>query len=772
MTTASSPLAHNAKNRGQNFPAATAADSASGSAAYRRAGKNRKMYANLYALPRRAAIDWIAFGTLMVLSAAVFFINLTASGYANEFYSAAAQAGSKSWWAFLWGSSDSGNAITVDKPPASIWLMALSVRIFGLNSFAILLPQAVMGVLTTFLIYSLVRRYWGNWAGIIAGAAFITTPVAALMFRFNNPDALLVLLMVGACYASLRALEYDTSRRGNMVRTGWMALAGVLVGFGFLTKQFQVLLILPGIAAAFLIASPTGIIRRIVDGLAAILSMVIAAGWWVLLTVLVPASKRPYIGGSQNNSFIELTFGYNGLGRITGNETGSVVPGGGKPQGGMWGQTGWSRLFTSEFSTQITWLALFAFAGIVIGLIDTRTSRRTDLRRASVVVFGGWLAVTWLVFSFMSGIFHAYYTVAFAPAAAILAAIAIACLWSQRDRTWAPLTAAALVIVTTIWSSNLINTAASYAWLSRTVLITGIVGGLALAVAGVMYPRAAHTASAQPIAKDGSAAAARPSQSLIIVRITAVALSAAAVFAGPVAWTSATVLSGHHGSIVTAGPNSGGPGGAGGPGGGASGGMPGGAPNGSTGNSSQNPAQDGAGNTPGTSRNNSDSRNNGTDGQNNTGTQGGNPQNNNNSSSNTGNSNTAGGPGGGGGFLGGSGASNNSAVVSLLKKDADKYRWAAATTASQSAASYQLASEEPVMAIGGFNGTDAYPTLAQFKEYVKQGLIHYYISGGEMGGGQQNGGSSNASQIAQWVAKNFTAKTVNGTTIYDLTASK
>ena len=439
----------------------------------------------------------------------------------------------------------------------------------------------------------------------------------------------------------------------------------------------------------------------------------------------------------------------------------------------MWGQTGWSRLFTSEFSTQITWLALFAFAGIVIGLIDTRTSRRTDLRRASVVVFGGWLAVTWLVFSFMSGIFHAYYTVALAPAAAILAAIAIACLWSQRDRTWAPLTAAAFVIVTTIWSSNLINTAASYAWLSRTVLITGIVGGLALAVAGVMYPRAAHTASAQPIAKDGSAAAARPSQSLIIVRITAVALSAAAVFAGPVAWTSATVLSGHHGSIVTAGPNSGGPGGAGGPGGGASGGMPGGAPNGSTGNSSQNPAQDGAGNTPGTSRNNSDSRNNGTDGQNNTGTQGGNPQNNNNSGSNTSNSNTAGGPGGGGGgFLGGSGASNNSAVVSLLKKDADKYRWAAATTASQSAASYQLASEEPVMAIGGFNGTDAYPTLAQFKEYVKQGLIHYYISGGEMGGGQQNGGSSNASQIAQWVAKNFTAKTVNGTTIYDLTASK
>ncbi|MFD0704221.1 ArnT family glycosyltransferase [Alloscardovia venturai] len=272
----------------------------------------------------------------MAASVAVFFINLTASGYANEFYSAAAQAGSRNWWAFLWGSSDSGNAITVDKPPASIWLMALSIRIFGLSSFAILLPQALLGVATTYAIYSLTRRYWGNWTGILAGALFITTPVAALMFRFNNPDALLIFLEVMACYAAMRALEYDTTRQGNRKRTGWMALAGVAVGFGFLTKQLQVMLILPGIALAFLIASPTKFWRRVMDGLTALLAMILSAGWWVLLTVIVPADKRPYIGGSQNNSFLELTFGYNGLGRITGDETGSVVPGGSKSQGGMW----------------------------------------------------------------------------------------------------------------------------------------------------------------------------------------------------------------------------------------------------------------------------------------------------------------------------------------------------------------------------------------------------------------------------------------------------
>ena len=104
----------------------------------------------------------MALGAMLLAACAIFFINLTASGYANEFYSAAAQAGSVSWKAFLWGSLDSGNAITVDKPPAAIWLMALSVRIFGLNSFAILLPEALMGVATTYLLYATVRRYWGN----------------------------------------------------------------------------------------------------------------------------------------------------------------------------------------------------------------------------------------------------------------------------------------------------------------------------------------------------------------------------------------------------------------------------------------------------------------------------------------------------------------------------------------------------------------------------------------------------------------------------------
>ena len=440
--------------------------------------------------PARGPLDWITLALLMLAAAFVFFWNLTASGYANEFYSAAAQAGSKSWEAFLWGSLDAGNAITVDKPPASIWLTALSVRLLGLSSFAILLPQALMGVACTYLLYATVRRAWGNAAGIMVGIVFITTPVAALMFRFNNPDALLILLMLGAAACVLRGLELPADRHGNRVHTRWYAVAGLLIGLGFLTKQFQVLLVLPGFGLAMLLLSPTPWPRRLLDALVALGSMVIGAGWWVLLTVLVPSGSRPYFGGSQTDSFIELTFSYNGLGRLTGNETGSVIPGasealGGSSQGGMWGETGLFRLWTSDFGDQITWLAPIAFAGIVLGLIAARPAKKGQvyfgrfylgkrehevdpdtvvrIRRAQIVIFGAWLIVTWLVFSFMAGIFHAYYTVALSPAIAVLVAICGASLLALRDRPWMPGIAGLLIAATSAWNMALILRSGSFA---------------------------------------------------------------------------------------------------------------------------------------------------------------------------------------------------------------------------------------------------------------------------------------------------------------------
>ena len=685
--------------------------------------------------PARGPIDWIAVAALMLAAAFVFFWNLTASGYANEFYSAAAQAGSKNWEAFLWGSLDAGNAITVDKPPASIWLMALSVRLLGLSSFAILLPQALMGVACTYLLYATVRRVWGNAAGIVTGIVFITMPVAALMFRFNNPDALLILLMLGAAACVLRGLELPADRHGNRVRTRWYAVAGLLIGLGFLTKQFQVLLVLPGFGLAMLLLSPTPWPRRLLDAVVALGSMVIGAGWWVLLTVLVPSGSRPYFGGSQTDSFIELTFSYNGLGRLTGNETGSVIPGAsealtGGSQGGMWGETGLFRLWTSDFGDQITWLAPIAFAGIILGLIAAAPAKKGQvcfgrfylgkrdckidldtvvrIRRAQVAIFGAWLIVTWLVFSFMAGIFHAYYTVALSPAIAVLVAICGASLLALRDRPWMPGIAGLLIAMTSAWDMAQILRSGSFAWLGVCIGVIGVVAGLALCIIGFwMQDRLPAT---WPLAlKHG----ARGIATIGIVTL----------LAGPIVWTACTISTGYTGSIVTAGPGGsmgGGPGG-GGPGGN-------GAPDGTSGT-----ATDGS---------SSESVSDGID---------------------------AGTLDGWSGLLGGTSA--NDSLVELLTQNASGYRWAAATTGSQNAASYQLASELPVMAIGGFNGSDPAPTLDEFKVYVAQGLIRYYIASGGMGGGMggtQMGGSSAASEIAEWVAQNYTAQTIGNTTIYDL----
>ena len=680
--------------------------------------------------PARGPIDWIAIALLMLAAAFVFFWNLTASGYANEFYSAAAQAGSKSWEAFLWGSLDAGNAITVDKPPASIWLMALSVRLLGLSSFAILLPQALMGVACTYLLYATVRRVWGNAAGIVTGIVFITMPVAALMFRFNNPDALLILLMLGAAACVLRGLELPADRHGNRVRTRWYAVAGLLIGLGFLTKQFQVLLVLPGFGLAMLLLSPTPWPRRLLDAVVALGAMVVGAGWWVLLTVLVPSGSRPYFGGSQTDSFIELTFSYNGLGRLTGNETGSVIPGAsealsGGGQSGMWGETGLFRLWTSDFGDQITWLAPIAFAGIILGLVAATPAKKgqvyfgrfylgkrrhevdpdtvTRIRRAQIIIFGTWLVVTWLVFSFMAGIFHAYYTVALSPAIATLVAICGASLLELRDRPWMPGIAGLLIAVTSAWDMALILRSGSFAWLGVCIGVIGVAAGLALCIIGFWMQD--RLPSAWPLTlKRGARGVA--------------AIGVVALLAGPIVWTACTISTGHTGSIVTAGPSGnmgGGPGGNG-------------APNGAGGSADDSSSGE------------SDS-----------------------------DSTDVGMPNGGSGLLGGTSA--NDSLVELLTQNASGYRWAAATTGSQNAANYQLASELPVMAIGGFNGSDPAPTLDEFKVYVAQGLIRYYIASGGMGGGMggtQMGGSNAASEIAEWVAQNYTAQTIGNTTVYDL----
>ncbi|MDP9799047.1 4-amino-4-deoxy-L-arabinose transferase-like glycosyltransferase [Catenuloplanes nepalensis] len=666
---------------------------------------------------------------LLIATAVLYLWGLSASGWANSFYAAAVQAGSESWKAFFFGSSDAANFITVDKTPLSLWPMSLAARIFGMNSWSMLVPQALMGVASVALLYATVRRWFPPAAALLAGAVLATTPVAALMFRFNNPDALLVLLMIAACWAMVRALE-----RGA---TTWLLLCGVLMGLGYLAKMLQVLLILPALGLVYLIAGPPKLGRRFLQLLGAAGAMIVAAGWWILAVELWPEDSRPYIGGSQNNSILELTLGYNGLGRLNGNETGSVggggtggpgggmagPGGGGGNGGGMWGESGILRMFDSAQGGQIAWLLPAALVLMIAGLVVTARRPRTDRTRAAFVIWGGWLVVTTLTFSFMQGIFHAYYTVALAPAIGALTGMGGALLWSRRRSPWAIALLAATVAGTAVWAWVLLGRSADwYPWLRWTVLIGGVVAAVALAATSRLAARIA-----------------------VPVGVVAAAITLAA----PAAYAINTAGTPHGGAIPSAGPMTaggfgGGPGGGRGgrrtfpggqaipgggqmiPGGGQAmpgGGFPGGGqapPQGFTGGGQGGPGAYGRGNA-----------------------------------------------GGMGGLLNGSEPSAE--MVALLEKDADRYTWIAAAVGSNRASGYQLATGDPVMAIGGFNGTDPTPSLAQFQEYVEQGKIHYFIGDGGFGGGGRDGSGQVGAEIATWVQANFASQTLDDTTIYDLT---
>ncbi len=692
---------------------------------------------------------------LLIATAVLLLWDLGSSGYANSFYSAAVQAGSESWKAFFFGSSDAGNSITVDKPPAALWPMMLSVRLFGLGAWQILVPQALMGVATTGVLYAAVRRQFGPGAALLSGAVFALTPVAALMFRFNNPDALLTLLLTVTVYCVLRALDG--------ARTEWLVWAGVAVGLAFLTKTLQAFVILPPLALLYAVCAPTGLRRRLGQLLLAGLAMVVAGGWWVAIVELWPASSRPYIGGSQNNSFLELTLGYNGLGRINGNETGSVGGGGrGGGGGGGWGETGIDRLFSGNIGGQIAWLLPAALVLLVAGLVITwRARRATDsldgMARAAFLAWGGSLLITAVVFSYMQGIFHEYYTVALAPFVAAVIGMGVAVLWEERGAAAAAITLSGTLALTALWSFVLLGRATGYLpWLRWAVLVGGLLAAAALPFAARAGRR--------------------------MLQATA-ALGVAAALAGPFAYCLTTVSTAHTGSIVTAGPavagGRGGPGGMmGGPGGpGGFGEMFPGAPGGAGGAQQDGRGRPGAGQQGGTPPLGAAPQ-----GQ---GGRGGMPQGQGvpgGAGAGRGGERFGGGPGG----QGGPGGLLNGARVSaeakkVLTTDADDYIWAAAAIGSQNAASYQLASGAPVMPIGGFNGSDPSPTLEQFQKYVRDGKVHWFIGqggttggaeGGMPGGGGRGGpGGGAGTDIETWVKATFKATTVGGATFYDLTAA-
>lgn len=723
-----------------------------------------------------------ALWAVLALAAVLYGWGLSMSG-ANEYYSAAVLSGTKSWKAFFYGALDAGSYITVDKPPGALWVMGLSARIFGFHTWSLLLPQVIEGVAAVAVLYRLVRQAFGHAAGLIAALVLTLTPITVAINRDNNPDTLLVLLLLLGAWGLLSAI-----RSGRLLP---LVLCAVAVGFAFNTKMLQAFVVLPAFALAYLLTAHAGWLRRIGHLLVAGVVLAVSSFWWTVIVDLTPAASRPYVGGSTNNTVWDLVMGYNGLGRIFGGEhggrTGSApfpsrasdaLPRNGGGFGGFGGSSGIGRLFNDTIGGQISWLLPFATIALISGLIilhrQTRrptppTASRTadaydahserdaetgsanrsrtegdayDARHAetggvgrsraggansgcgaevgrlggvrlawgSLVLWGGWLAVHFVVFSFAEGIFHPYYTTAMAPAIAALTGAGAVLMW----RTWGlPLA----VAVTGVWSCVLLSRTADWnPWLGWVIAVSSLVAVLALLLVR-FAPRTR-------------------------VRVIAVVAGLAAILAGPTAY-AVTPLSGRTGGMGGSNPQAGPSTGSG------FGGMPGRnmPPPGMPGQNGQPPSGTGQNGAP--DQNGQPPNSTGQDGM--PGQNGQAPG----TAQNGQSSNGFPGPGGAardGGQRMRRGGQVDAQLVKYLEQHRSGATWLVAVSSAMQAAPIILKTGQPVIAMGGFSGTDQAMSVAKLQQYIKSGKLHYIMTGTDRGGPM--GGGSTA--VTAWVTKNCT----------------
>jgi 4-amino-4-deoxy-L-arabinose transferase-like glycosyltransferase len=476
--------------------------------------------------PWWAIAGWAA---IAVLALVLYLWALSRNGMANSYYAAAVKSATVSWKAFLFGSLDPGSFITVDKPPAAIWVMAVFGRVFGFSSWSMLIPQALAGTASVLVLHRLVRRWRGDVAALLAALAFALTPVAVLIFRYNNPDAFLTLLLLLATWSFWAGL-----RRAS---TGKLVLTGVILGFAFLTKMLMALLIIPALGIVYLFAGKPKLGRRILQLVAALVALVVSAGWWVVLVQLWPATGRPHVGGTTADSWIALI-----LGRTAGVlETSSQAS-------NLSGEPGLFRIFNAQLGSQVAWLLPLALTGLVVGLAVAGRARRIDRRRAGYLLWGLWALVMIGVFDMASGTLHSYYTVLLAPAVAALAGAGAVEAWDlgrrRHDYAWILPVA---VAGTAVLSFIMLGRASGYApGLATAVLVLGIVGAVGLLAVMIIGPRPTATSTGSGGRLFRCAAGA-------LAAVTIVAL-----LAGPFAYSVSTIGRSVTGNTAAAGPRGGG----------------------------------------------------------------------------------------------------------------------------------------------------------------------------------------------------------------------
>jgi 4-amino-4-deoxy-L-arabinose transferase-like glycosyltransferase len=647
-----------------------------------------------------------------LLAGVLGFWGLTRNGYANTYYSEAAQAASRSWTAWITNALDVSGSDSLDKGPLSNMVMGLSGRVLGFSSFSMLLPEALAGVGSVVVLHNLVKRTLGHRPAIVAALMLALTPIFVAMTRFNNPDAILLLTEVAAAWFLVRALESS--------RTRDLLLCGVCVGLAFNTKMLEAYLVVPGLVLTYLIAGRPKLGRRLAQLTAAGVGMFAVSFVWYGAMMLLPAADRPWVGDTTDNSWFSLIFGANGFSRVSGSTGG---PGGG---GGFGGSTGPLRLFNTIVGGQIAWLIPLGLAGLGLGLWSRRRAPRTDLARSAYVLWGGWAVVCWAIFSFQAGIFHPYYTTLLAPAVAVLAAGGLVIAWDRARGSvaWAAIVGLGLTGTAVLGASLLGRASGFVTWLGPVAIALAAAGGLGLVVARTR------------------GLSGRPA---VVRRLTVFGAVAGlvGVLAGPASYSLATVSKTITGSNPLAGPASAdvGMGGFGGGGGGrAAGGRGFGPPPGAAG-FERGAGRPAGGGFPGGGGSPTGAAGGGTFGR---------------------GAAAGGGPGGGG--------SVSTTVVKYLEAHQAGAKYLVAAVGSQTAADLSLQTGRNVVDMGGFTGSDPTPTLAKLQGLIDSGQLHYVLlsanGGGGPGGGGRGGigGGSNAATTARnaWIKANGKLVTVSG----------
>ncbi|SEB92912.1 glycosyltransferase family 39 protein [Streptomyces sp. PAN_FS17] len=666
-----------------------------------------------------------ALGAVLALSAVLYGWALGSLGWGNSYYSAAVKSMGTSWTNFLFGSFDPAGVVTVDKPPAALWPQVISSKIFGMHGWALLLPQVIEGVAAVLVLHRTVRRWAGEGAGLVAALVLTLTPITVAINRDNNPDTLLVLLLVSAAYALTRALQAE-----GRAATWWLCASGFLIGCGFLTKMLAAWMVIPAFTVAWLVgASGPWIprVRRLLGG-----GAILAASslWWVALVALWPGD-RPYIGGSKDGSAWDLVIGYNGLGRVFGSSDGApqgMGGGGGGFAGGFGGESGLTRMFDTQVGGQISWLLPLCAVAMAVAVAVAVLHRRGKLPASALLPASGWLLWgTWLVvcaavFSTQKGIFHPYYTTQLAPAIGALCGGLTAGLVRvhRAGRRWAPLAGVAGVVVSVIWAVVLIGREPDWnGWLVWPVLLVGCAAVVLLVLS-------------------------RRQGRLLTV---AVGAAVASVLVAPGAWAvSVPGSTGMGGSNPTAGPQTLGFGGGGGmprPSGNG-GGLPSGMPSGMPSNMPGFPGGDGSSGP--SSEPSSDGMPSGMPSGMPTGGANGMPGGGSGST-----------PGGRGGLGSGELTADQRKILKYTVEHAPDARIKLAVEGGAlSASAFILGTDETVIGMGGFTNSDNAPSVAQLEEWTKDGELRYVLGSDTNGGGRPGMPGGYTEQRSNWIADNCT----------------